>query len=465
MATVYAVQERRETLAVRMAREGWIVHPTKGKIKFIARPFQRKFWQDRSRRRLICKARQIGMSQAVGAEAIERAMKSLCTILMISRNEDQAIQLLGYCKTVYNNLDRREVSLVGENTRQMVFANGSRIVSLPANKGTGRGFAASHIYFDEAAWALYADDIWQAIAPSIALGGTITVLSSPDGDQNLFGRIVSGDFGKVRPFTGTSAPDGTWSYHHIPWTENPAYTTEDPGWYDRERPGYTLNQWKSEFEASIEGSGERVFQKKFLELLPDGWIGQQYIPQGEAFIEGDFWYMPPVPGRVYMNSWDLGRKHDPTVGFSIDVTEEVHQVVAFERFHNMDWDDQEERIINRLNMYEGYNAIDASGVGDPVWQHLTFQGYNIVPIVFGRVVKPNVVDELVRSTEHELLKLGLSTPIGEMLPYRRDDKKLVQDCVMSLGIGEYVSRHLDIEQQYDPTERIEYVSRQFAGVD
>lgn len=464
--TYALVHQRMESLAMRMAREGWIIHPQQGKIRFRARTFQRKLWQDRSRRRLICKARQIGMSQAVGAEAVDRAMKSICKILLISRNEDQAMQLLGYCKTVYHNLDNQEVALTGENTRQMVFANGSIILSLPANKSTGRGFAASHVYFDEAAWAMYADQIWQSIAPSIALGGTITVLSSPDGAENLFGRMVAGDYGKVVPFTGTTAPDGVWSYHHIPWTENPAYTTDDPGWYERERPNYTDEQWASEFEASIEKSGQRVFKPEYLDEMIEGWVGVEDAEN--PIVYGDLWWTPPMPGRIYMNAWDLGRKHDPTVGITVDVTEDIHQIVAFERFLNMDWPDQEERVVTRGGPwgghYPGYTAIDATGLGDIFYQNLMFGGFEVIPVVFSRTVKPNIIDELVRSTERKAIKGGLYTILNEMKPYRRDDKNLKQDTVMALGIAEYVSRHLDLEETYDPTERVEDVSRSFGNL-
>lgn len=461
--TYGAVLQRQETLALRMAREGWIIHPQQGKIRFIARDYQRELWNDKSRFRIVVKARQIGMSQAVGAEAVDKAMKSICKILMISRNADQAIQLLGYCKTVYQNLDHQEVGLVAENMTRMVFANGSEIVSLPANKSAGRGYAASHIYFDEAAHAMYADQIWGAIAPSISTGGTITVLSSPLGPHNLFGRIANGARGPVRDFDGTAAPDGTWSKHFIPWQRNPGYTTEKPGWYDAERGKYTDDQWASEFDASLEGSGEVVFKEEYLNRLIEGWVGTNGMAEIEP-IWGDLWYMEPVPGRLYVTAWDLGRKNDPTVGITLDVTDPVHQLVAFERFHKMPWDEQEERVQNRYGMYPGWHVVDATGVGDPVHQALVFAGYDILPFVFSRVTKPYIVDELIRSTEHEMLKLGLAVVYDEMHDYRRKDEYLQQDTVMALGMAEYTARHLDLEETYQDDDRVEDASRAFGGL-
>jgi hypothetical protein len=456
------VSQRVETLASRMAREGWIIHPQHGRIKFIGRPFQRRFWADRSKRRIINKARQIGMSQAVGAEAIDRAMTRTCTILMISRNEDQAMQLLGYCKTVYYNLSHAEVAVVSENTRRIVFANGSAIYSLPANKSTGRGFAASHIYFDEAAWAMYAEQIWQSIAPSIALGGTITVLSSPNGPGNLFANIVNGDRGPVRPFDGTAAPEGVWSYHHIPWTENPAYTTEDPQWYEHHRHEYTDDEWSSEFLASLEGSGERVFDSDKIDRMMDGWLGLDYSDVDA--VESDQWWIEPQPGHIYVTGSDLGRKRDPFVCITIDATYDTHHVVCYERYRHLDWNDQEERMITRSILYPGFNVMDASGVGDPVWQGLQLAGHNFIPFVFSRTTKPQLVDELVRSTNYGSIKLGIQTVMDEMNGYRRKDDKLVQDTVMALGMAEYISRHVDLEQTYEMEDRVDDVSRMFGNL-
>lgn len=457
-----ATMQRTETLAVKMAREGWIIHPQRGKIRFVARDYQRNLWNDKSRYRVIVKARQIGMSQAVGAEAVDRAMKAICTILMISRNEDQAIQLLGYCKTIYFNLDNPQVELVGENTRRMTFANGSVIISLPANKSTGRGFAASHVYFDEAAHAMYADQIWQAILPSISTGGTITVLSSPYGPQNLFGQIARGKRGKVVDFTGVSAPDGVWSKHFIPWDRNPAYTTEDPEWYANNRKRYSEEEWASEFEASLEGSGEVVFRDDYLDKMIEGWIGTNGMTEIEP-VWGDLWYMEPVPGRMYVSAWDLGRKNDPTVGITLDVTDPVHQLVAFERFHNMPWDEQEERIVNRYHTYPGWHVMDATGVGDPIHQALVFAGYDIIPYIFSRVTKPYAIDELIRSTEHELLKLGIAQVYDEMHDYRRKDENIQQDTVMALGMAEYTARHLPLNETYSDEDRVDDASRAFGG--
>jgi hypothetical protein len=75
-----------------------------------------------------------------------------------------------------------------------------------------------------------------------------------------------------------------------------------------------------------------------------------------------------------------------------------------------------------------------------------------------------MVDELVRSTNYGILKQGLEAIYREMDKYRRKDEKLKQDTVMALGIAEYISRHLDLEQTYTEDDRVDDVSRAF-GID
>jgi phage FluMu gp28-like protein len=69
--------------------------------------------------------------------------------------------------------------------------NGSRIKSIPANRSTGRGFAANRVYLDEFAYAEYADDIYQSVSPAVSQGGYLTIGSTPNGVGNLFHQLYT----------------------------------------------------------------------------------------------------------------------------------------------------------------------------------------------------------------------------------------------------------------------------------
>jgi phage FluMu gp28-like protein len=68
---------------------------------------------------------------------------------------------------------------------EVEFADGSRIIALPANPDTARSYEAN-IVLDEFAFHIDARAIYQAIAPSIARGYTLEIISTPNGQQGVY---------------------------------------------------------------------------------------------------------------------------------------------------------------------------------------------------------------------------------------------------------------------------------------
>ena len=173
--------------------EAQIVHPARGRIAFTPYPYQRVFlaaWGEP--RRIVLKARQVGFSQTFALESLYSATtEAEQTILLVSRSQDLAVNLLRYCYLTYNNL-KHAPELRKANESEMGFTNGSRIKSIPANRSTGRGFAANRIYLDEFAYAEYADDIYQSVSPAVSQGGYLTIGSTPNGIGNLFHQLYVG---------------------------------------------------------------------------------------------------------------------------------------------------------------------------------------------------------------------------------------------------------------------------------
>lgn len=234
-----------------------IVHPVRGRIAFKPYPYQAEFLNHfDDKRRIVLKARQIGFSQVFALEALYTAIHTAdSTVLLVSRSQDLAVNLLRYCYQTFNNL-RNAPNLVKANESEMGFENGSRIKSIPANRSTGRGFAANLVYLDEYAYAEYAEDIYQSVSPTTSQGGRLIVGSTPNGIGNVFHRLWAADD----------------SFYHIkaPWYDCPAYYTEDDKaagipheeceWFKVERPKYTERAWAAEFECDFAASGGQVFR-------------------------------------------------------------------------------------------------------------------------------------------------------------------------------------------------------------
>lgn len=445
-------------IAIRIAAEATIIHPTKGRIRFNPYPYQTKMWMDKSRFRLILKARQIGMSQAVAAEALYKAMLTPHrTILFISKNLPDAIRLLKQARDIFDTLSNPPCRATKSILNELHFANGSSITSVAAQRNAGRGYPASDIYLDEAAFLQYAEDIYVSIMPAVSNGGTVTVLSTPNGQNGLFYDLWTGRMGE------------NWSKHKIPFWMCPA---RDEAWYrENKPPAMSISQFASEHECSFENSGDPVFREAGVVAAQEGWNGPTF----------------PSPGRFYVTAWDIARKRDWTVGTTIDASERVHQVVAWQRAQGLPLPVQQQMIADRWLMYPGLHIVEGNNQGDMVLDaiplpagahvitemHLTQMMNKGIPIPPRAIVafqtqtrsKENIITALQLAVESETWKCGIPEVLGEMRKYTRNDKNLVQDTIMSAAIGEWAATHVPIFEQAEFDERVDVSDweRQYAS--
>ena len=405
--------------APQWARENaQIVHPARGRIPFEPYWYQHDFLASYYEpRRIILKARQIGFSQVFAIESLYGAiMEAESTILLVSRSQDLAVNLLRYCYQAYGNLRNAPV-LRKANESEMGFDNGSRIKSIPANRSTGRGFAANRVYLDEFAYAEYADDIYQSVSPAVSQGGYLTIGSTPNGVGNLFHQLYIHGEGFTRmvvPWYRCPAynPDG----HSLPDTEARA-VGEAGAWYQTERPKYTHQQWAAEFECDFVGSGVAVFQTADIERATDGAWGER----------------PPERGRDYITSVDIGRRQDATVINTFDVSAAPYQRVAHDRLERVPYPVIQDAIAARWRAYGGQLWIESNGVGDPVIENLDAPAQ---PFVTTARSKVQAIQRLQLLLEQGRLKAEWTPQERrELLGYQWDDRDLTQDCVMSLAIG------------------------------
>jgi hypothetical protein len=391
-----------------------IVHPSRGRVPFVPYPYQRDFLASYATpRRIVLKARQIGFSQVFALEALYAAIhEPESTILLVSRSQDLAVNLLRYCYQAYGNLVSAP-ALKKQNESEMGFVSGSRIKSIPANRTTGRGFAATRVYLDEFAYADYADDIYQSISPAISQGGALTIGSTPNGTGNLFHSLYLSGAGFTR--------------QTVPWHHCPAYYTdaertagvppEESQWYGQERPNHTAQAWAAEYECDFVGSGVAVFDAAAIDAAEQGAIGEQ-----EA-----------LPGHWYVNVADIGRRQDATVINTIDVTQEPYQRVRHERIERAPYPIIQQRLEARARAYPGLNVVESNGVGDPVIENTNAF---IQPFVTSARSKVQAIQSLQLLLEHRRFRARWTDQERrELIGYQWDDRDLVQDCVMSLAIG------------------------------
>lgn len=395
----------------RWARENaTVVLPVGGRQAFEPYPYQVELFDDSASRRQVLKARQVGLSNAI---AIEAAYKCLHTdnrtVLFVSRNQRLASELLYYCLHTLNGM-RNPPKLVRCSMSEIEFENGSRIVSLPANPNTGRGIAASDVYLDEQAFHDYDEFIFTSVMGTVSTGGSITVISTPNGRNNKFFRLWSGIDG---------GPE--WSRHRVHWSDCPRY---DEAWARAKRAEMTRQGFAQEYDCDFVASGEAVFSPEDLARCKEG-------------------YAPPVRGP-YVTAWDIGRRQDYTVGITLGVHGDTWSVAAFERFL-APYPIIQGRIEERFRKFPGIHAVESNGIGDAVIENLNLpvaprgellEGC-INPFTTTPRSKVQAIQALQLLVQNGVFKHDHEDLDREMQLYQWEDEGLQQDCVMAAAIAAY----------------------------
>ena len=411
--------------AIKWATEqAQIVHPVMGRIRFSPYDYQRAFLMDKSNRRIILKARQVGYSQVFALDALYTAIhRPESTILLVSRSQDLAVNLLRYCYQAYNGL-KNAPNLIIENAGEAGFDNGSRIKSIPANRSTGRGFAATDVYLDEFAYAAYADDIYQSVSPTISQGGRMTIASTPNGIGNMFHRLWS---------------SGDFSRHKIDWRQCPRYWTpeekakgipaESGAWYKANRPNYTDQSWASEYECDFINSGGGVFRNVVdcaIENKLDNGVG----------------------GRQYVIGVDWGRTTDATVFIVVDVI--ARAAVFMDRMLDTDFASQRIRLkalSDRFN--SAVCTVETNSIGQPQLEALQAMGLPVQGFYTTNATKAEIISALQLALEQKNITFINDTVlIGELMAYRSErlasgllrygaPEGMHDDTVMALALACY----------------------------
>lgn len=188
--------------------------------------YQLNWVKDKSRFKIGVITRQGGKSFGTALEAVDDCMDHKTMWVFLSAGERQSKELIGKAKMhakAYNMaVDAIEDDFRAEDGTtykqlEIVFANGSRIVGLPANPDTARGWSAN-ILLDE--FALHRDsrEIWKALFPTVTRGFKIRIISTFKGKGNKFYELFFGA-PTWQKFTG---PDfervgdrGGWSKHFV----------------------------------------------------------------------------------------------------------------------------------------------------------------------------------------------------------------------------------------------------------
>jgi hypothetical protein len=155
------------------------------RLHFDPDPWQAQVLRSNAKWMLLNCSRQSGKSTTTAAVALHTALYDPGLILLVSPSLRQSKELFAKVVAFLRDLEPAEV-LDEDNKSSCTLGNGSRIVSLPGEATTVRGFSAPRLIVkDEAAFV--SDEMQAALDPMLAVSkGRLIELSSPNGRRGHF---------------------------------------------------------------------------------------------------------------------------------------------------------------------------------------------------------------------------------------------------------------------------------------
>ena len=152
------------------------------------------FWPDAAQERVLASGhrgilnctRQWGKSTVTAAKAVHQAYTEGGSLtLVVSPSGRQSGEFVRKAEGFAQRLGIRPKG-DGENEMSLEFPNGSRIIGLPGNEATIRGFSAvALLLVDEA--SRVSDELYMAIRPMLAVSqGALWLMSTPFGKRGFF---------------------------------------------------------------------------------------------------------------------------------------------------------------------------------------------------------------------------------------------------------------------------------------
>lgn len=149
-------------------------------------PWQAEVLRYEGKRLLLNCSRQSGKSTTTATKALHTGLyRPRSLILLVSPSLRQSQELFRKVKDGYNAMQDRP-ALLEDNKLSMTFANNSRIISLPGDQATVRGYSGVTMILEDEA-AQVRDEFYQAILPMLIINdGTFVAMSTPFGKRGHF---------------------------------------------------------------------------------------------------------------------------------------------------------------------------------------------------------------------------------------------------------------------------------------
>lgn len=342
-------------------------------------PYQQKWCKDSSKHKILNKSRQVGMSDVCAAWTLLNAYFLEKTELIISPSLRQSKHFMDYIYKYKQLLEDElgEPLLVREETKtSIIFETGGEIYSLPNSASTVRGFKADDIIFDEFAHFLHGTDkeIMTALLPSVSRGGTLSIISTPFGTENLYYMIWT--------------DENNYSKHLINWRDCP-----------------DLDKNEIERIQTVDPlTFQQEYNNQFLEDVDEAEFPFSLI---RKCIDMELEYEELTGKKIYVGGADIGRKQDLTAVAIFEYIDGIYFLRHTRTMKNIRYKEQENFFKWLLQNHTFQNfCIDATGIGSMLAEYLLDDfGDVIQPVEFTSEVKENMVMNLKENMFNDRVRI------------------------------------------------------------
>ena len=375
----------------------------------LAFPYQKEFITNPSKRKIWISSRQIGKSWAIAFILVRKALeKKNGLTLCISVNSRSASEIIKKCSQFAEAVKTLSKGTITYQSAfdHITFSNGSRILSLPSTSDGLRGWTASCVCVDEAAFIYQLDEIMQGISP--------TLTRDPNAELIL-----------------TTTPAGM----NGPFYEMYSRAREDDQWYVQ----------TTTIHDAIQG-GLEIDLDSLHSLCQDPDVFAQeyeckFMSSYGSLIDLDIidWYDELPKGR-----------YDTYLGMDIGSTSDRSAIVTAKRalgttyiddiamLHKISYEEQL-RIVKELHALNNYSSgyIDKTGIGSAFAEFCTKQISSRLKGLQFTVANKTPMFEQLRSQIFEH-KVKFNKKLKKLI---EDDFRNVQRIVTEAGQIRYVAGH------------------------
>ena len=438
-------------------------------------PYQYRWIYDNSQLKIAVWSRQSGKSFAAALRAVIKCVEKRTQYIILSKGERQSrlfmekvkdiCQIFKECKF----LPEFAAEETEDKTMEVFFPKTrSRIIGLPANPDTARGYSG-HIVLDEFAFHGDAHKIYAACFPIITRGYSIEVISTPNGTAGKFyeiakaaGLVGSGD--RVTGRSGeqtdrgigrsddrvnnredrspdhpiTRSPDSPWSGHRVDIYD--AVAQGLPANINLLRSGCDDEEtWLQEYGCQFLSDAQNYIPVELISTCVHEEAETEWneVPGARCQVPGkpetasltpDTRHLTPFNRELYLGV-DIGRKRDMTIAWLFEKVGGVLWSRRLLTLKGVSFDEQEKAICGLIEGVGGRSqvvggekthlppttyhlpavrrcCIDQSGIGMMLAEHLVQKyGAMVEPVTFTAQLKERLAPMVKQAFEERTVRI------------------------------------------------------------